>query len=71
MTTGQERTFARLKDLCSHPPVLKYYDTSEAVEIFCDASSSGSGAVLLQDNHPVAFSSRSLTDAETRYAQIE
>lgn len=27
--------------------------------------------MLLQDNHPVAFSSRSLTDAETRYAQIE
>lgn len=68
---AQKRAFARLKELCSHPPVLKYFDPSEPVEIFCDASSSGLGAVLLQDNHPVAFSSRSLTDAETRYAQIE
>ena len=29
------------------------------------------GEVLLQDNHPVAYSSRSLMDTETRYAQIE
>lgn len=41
------------------------------MEIFCDASSSGLGAVPLQDNHPVAFSSRSLTDAEMRYSHIE
>lgn len=68
---AQEKAFARLKDLCSHPPVLKYFDPAQPVDIFCDASSSGLGAVLLQDNHPVAFSSRSLTDAETRYAQIE
>uniref|UniRef100_A0A8C9XI52 Reverse transcriptase/retrotransposon-derived protein RNase H-like domain-containing protein n=1 Tax=Sander lucioperca TaxID=283035 RepID=A0A8C9XI52_SANLU len=68
---AQEKAFGRLKDLCSHPPVLKYYDPAEPVVIFCDASSSGLGAVLLQDDRPVAFSSRSLTDAETRYAQIE
>ncbi|KAF0043714.1 hypothetical protein F2P81_005051 [Scophthalmus maximus] len=68
---AQEKAFDRLKKLCSHPPVLKYCDPAEPVMIFFDASSSGLGAVLLQDDHPVAFSSRSLTDAETRYAQIE
>lgn len=68
---AQEKAFARLKDLCSHPPVLKYCDPTEPVEIFCDASSSGLGAVLLRDSRPVAFSSRSLTDAAMRYAQIE
>lgn len=68
---AQERAFARLKDLCSHSPVLKYYDPSEPVEIFCDAGSSGVRAVLLQDNHPVAFTFRSLTDADPRSAQIE
>ena len=68
---AQQKAFERLKDLCTSSPVLKYYDAAKPVEIFCDASGSGLGAVLLQDNQPVAYSSRSLTDAETRYANIE
>ena len=39
--------------------------------IQCDAAEKGLGAVLLQDDKPVAFTSRALTDTETRYAQIE
>ncbi len=68
---AQQQAFDKLKDLCTQSPVLKFFDPSKSVEIFCDASSSGLGAVLLQDDHPVAFSSRSLTDTETRYSQIE
>ena len=68
---AQQRAFDRLRELCTRPPVLRFFDPAKPVEIFCDASSSGLGAVLLQENQPVAFSSRSLTDAETRYAQIE
>lgn len=51
--------------------MLKYFDPAKPVKIYSDASSSGLGAVLLQEGQPVAFSSRSLTDAETRYVQIE
>ena len=36
-----------------------------------DASKSGLGAACLQDDASVAFASRALSDAETRYAQIE
>lgn len=50
--------------------MLKFFDPSKPVEIFCDASSS-LGAVLLKDDHTVAVSSRSLPDTETCYAQIE
>ena len=40
------------------------------VTIQCNASGKGLGAVLLQDNEPVCYASRSLTDIETRYAPI-
>ena len=36
-----------------------------------DASKFGLGAVILQDNRPVAYASKSLTQAEVNYAQIE
>ena len=36
-----------------------------------DASQVGLGAALLQDNKPVAFASKALTDAECRYVNIE
>ncbi|GFS05246.1 transposon Ty3-I Gag-Pol polyprotein [Elysia marginata] len=67
----QEKAFDKLKDLCVKAPVLQYFDVNKPVEVHCDASSTGLGAVLVQDNKPVAYSSRSLTDTETRYAQIE
>ena len=41
------------------------------MEIQCDASQHGLGAVLIQDSQPIAYSSRSLTNVEGRYAQIE
>ncbi|CAC5382924.1 unnamed protein product [Mytilus coruscus] len=44
---------------------------SKPVTVSCDASQCGLGAMLIQDNKPVAYASRSLTDAESRYANIE
>lgn len=69
--SNQDAAFNHLKLLCSQCPVLKYFDASAPAEIKCDASSKGLGAVLLQEGHPIAYASRALTDAETRYAQIE
>ena len=36
-----------------------------------NASQRGLGACLLQEGQPIAFASKSLTDTETRYANIE
>lgn len=67
----QQKSFEKLKQLVSSAPVLKYYDVHKEVTLSVDASSEGLGAVLLQDGQPVAYGSRSLTDCEKRYAQIE
>ena len=51
--------------------VLRYYSLADEVTIQCDASQSGLDAALMQNGQPVAYASRALTSAETRYAQIE
>lgn len=67
----QVTSFEKLKTLVSSTPVLTYYDVTKPVTLSADSSSTGLGAVLLQDQHPVAYGSRALTDAQTRYAQID
>uniref|UniRef100_A0A8C6PJV3 Gypsy retrotransposon integrase-like protein 1 n=1 Tax=Nothobranchius furzeri TaxID=105023 RepID=A0A8C6PJV3_NOTFU len=69
-----EKAWRDLKDLLTKEPVLTFYDPMRPIKISSDASQSGLGAVLLQkydEWQPVAYASRSMTDAETRYAQIE
>ena len=51
----QESSFQQLKHLCSMPPVLAYYDVNKPVEIECDSSKDGLGAVLVQEGHVVAM----------------
>ena len=50
---------------------LAYFDCTKPVVIQIDASEYGLGAALLQDGRPIAFASKTLTDIETRYANIE
>lgn len=68
---GEETDFKRLKDELTTAPVLRYFDERLPVTVQSDASGEGLGAVLLQQGQPVAYASRALTSAETRYAQIE
>ena len=56
--------------------VLAHFDPSCPVRISCDASESGVGAVLFhryKDNskRPIANASKTLTDAQKRYPQIQ
>ena len=51
--------------------MLKYYDVQEPVVVQCDASEHGLLAALLQNGQPVVFASRSLSQTERQYAQIE
>ena len=67
----QEAAFQAVKELISKAPVLTYFKSEEPLVVQCDSSQYGLGAALLQNGKPIDFRSRSLTDAEQRYAQIE
>ena len=67
----QQKAMDALKKAVTKTPVLRYYNVKDEVTIQCDASQHGLGAALLQNGQPVAYASRALSDAETRYAQIE
>ena len=66
-----DQSFEQIRNLVTRHPVLKYYDMHAEVTIQCDASEKGLGATLLQNGQPVAFASRTLSQVEQRYAQIE
>ena len=55
---------------------LQHFDTTKPVTLQVDASKVSLGAVFIQNDSkdrgkPVAFASKSLAPAETRYANIE
>ena len=68
---AQQAALDALKVAATSTPVLRYYNLDEEVTLQCDASQAGLGAAILQNGQPVAYASRALTEAETRYAQIE
>jgi len=61
----------KIKQAVAAPTSLKYFDSKKPVVVQVDASQRGLGAVLLQDNQPLAYSSKLLTDTERRYSNIE
>ena len=67
----QEKVFTKLKEMITKAPFLTYYNPNEPLELENDACEYGLGSVLLQQRNPVAYASRRLSDAETKYAQIE
>ncbi|MGH0128263.1 UNVERIFIED_CONTAM: hypothetical protein FKN15_034099 [Acipenser sinensis] len=75
-TAKHEKEWQQLKITLTTEPVLTFFDAGRKVKISTDASKDGLGAVLLQateddDWRPVAYASRSMTESECRYAQIE
>ncbi len=51
--------------------MLAYFDPKKPIYIECDASMNGVGAEIMQDGQPVAYASKTLTQTERNYANIE
>ena len=66
-----EQSLQRLKELATCAPVLAYFKPDRPLKLSVDTSSKGLGAIILQDDHPIAYGSKSLTNTQQQYAQIE
>ena len=67
----QQTAFEKTKTALTTLPVLAYFDKNKDHIIQTDASKTGLSAVLLQEGQPVVYASRTLTDTESRYSNIE
>ena len=66
-----DAAFSNLKKAIPSNAVLRYYDSTKPLVIQVYASQRGLRAALLQANGPIAFVSKSLTETESRYSNIE
>ena len=66
-------SFQKIKDLIAKTATqpLRYYDRTKPMTVQADASQRGLGTCLLQEGQLITFASKSLTDTETWYTNIE
>ena len=71
----EQAAFEKLKDTLSSETVLGYYETGQDTKLLVDAGPNGLGLVLMQKKpqgwKAVECASRSLTEVEKRYPQID
>ncbi|XP_071713057.1 uncharacterized protein [Rutidosis leptorrhynchoides] len=63
----QETAFQTLKSLLCQAPVLALPEGSDEFVVYCDASLSSVGCVLMQRDHVIAYASRQLKLSEKNY----
>ncbi|GFT34882.1 retrovirus-related Pol polyprotein from transposon opus [Trichonephila clavipes] len=64
-------SFDQIKRTLTEAPILQLPNFSEQFKLFTDASGVGIGAVLQQNQKPIAFASRTLNKAERNYTVTE
>jgi hypothetical protein len=66
-----QRAFNHVKATIAKDVELAYPDFSKVFEIYTDASSKQLGAVITQDNGPIAFFSWKLSETQRKYSVTE
>jgi hypothetical protein len=62
-----EEAFLTLKKLLTTAPILAKSDIEKSFDVYCDASGTGIGGVLMQDGRVIAYASRQLRRHEEHY----
>jgi hypothetical protein len=62
-----DEAFKHLKKLLTTSPVLVQPDTTKLFDVYCDASGTGLGGVLMQGGQVISYSSRQLRCHEEHY----
>ena len=70
-TEVEQNAFDTMKAIVSKGALLAYPDFNQPFDIHTDASHTQLGAVISQKGVPIAFYSRKLNDAQTRYTTTE
>ena len=75
-TASCKEAFQKAKDSLTASEVLTHFNPSLPIQLACDASPYGVGAVISHvlpngQDKPIAFASRTLNKAESNYAQLE
>ena len=71
-----QQAFQQAKEKLASAPILSHYDPALPLKLAADASAYGVGAVISHtygdgSERPIAYASRTLSDAEKKYAQID
>jgi hypothetical protein len=70
-TEQHNKAFETMKNIVSKDTLLTYPNFEIPFEIYTDASKTQLGAVICQNDKPIAFYSRKLNSAQTRYTTTE
>mgnify|MGYP002063961838 CR=1 FL=1 len=70
-TNIEQEAFKKMKRIISKDVLLSYPDFNKPFTIYTDASHTQLGGVITQNDKPIAFYSRKLNPAQTRYTTTE
>ena len=67
-TSDCEAAFQKLKTLLTTAPILTQPDVTKPFDVYCDASGTVLGCVLMQEGRVIAYASRQWRKHEEHYA---